>query len=224
MDKLKILINDRNALETEPFVAIHESNGALQTLVDRLQSRCEALERQILEQELVSEHDVGGGRKSLSLPRNEARLRDKLEKLQEQLNEKLQSDVNSSTRELKTANDLARTKAELADAQSNMSLLKEENDTSKSIIKKLTSELDAANARADAAEKQYDGLRRNVQELQTENDELKNSNEQLIGRFVSEKEKMVDQFNKMNEMVERLQKEVNMLRALQKSKEERERE
>lgn len=58
-----------------------------------------------------------------------------------------------------------------------------------------------------------------MENFQTENEDLKKMNHNLVGRLVTEKEGMMDQFNKMNDMLETLQKEIDMLRLLQKQQE-----
>ena len=55
MEELRCLIANRNALETEPFVSIHESYTALQVTVDTLDRQCETLERQLTHQLISSD-------------------------------------------------------------------------------------------------------------------------------------------------------------------------
>jgi methionine synthase II (cobalamin-independent) len=80
----------------------------------------------------------------------------------------------------------------------------------------LTSELEESKSRTRLAENQFDGLKDAIRSLQDENIEKTQLNERLLESTVSEKEKYVEQFNNMNDMVEKLQKEVAMLRSLTK--------
>ena len=95
MEDVYNLIQQRNSHETLPFLSIHSSNSYLRNLADTLQCRCESLERQYLEQQqlLVDQTQLielsSSARSSASPSKNELRLRDKVAKLQEQLNEKL---------------------------------------------------------------------------------------------------------------------------------------
>lgn len=59
-------------------------------------------------------------------------------------------------------------------------------------------------------------------EVMMENKDLRQQNDELVERFVTEKESTIEQMNKMNDMVESLQKEIDLLRALLKQKEEEE--
>ena len=95
MEEVYQQIQQRNAYETLPFVAIHSSNAYLQNLADSLQYRCESLERQYLEQQqLVVDQahlveQLNNNSKGGAPSKNESRLREKVTKLQEELNEKL---------------------------------------------------------------------------------------------------------------------------------------
>lgn len=94
LEELQRRVEERNAIETAPFLSVHAANAALQSLVDTLQERCEGLEKEVMEQQHqldeISEGTNGRSNKRLSAAlKTEARLRDKIEKLQEELNEKL---------------------------------------------------------------------------------------------------------------------------------------
>ena len=55
MDQVYHLLQKRNSYETDPFIDIHDSNAALQNLVDIFRSRCEVLEREFVER---VRHDI----------------------------------------------------------------------------------------------------------------------------------------------------------------------
>lgn len=218
-------ILERNARETEPFSAVHESNRALRSTVDGLTA---ALEGERRERSRLSDRysenlggggaPGGGGGKGPS--RTEGRQREKIERLQDQLNTKLRSEVEASAGALKAANELAELKHAATAREAAIEALEKERAEAGRRMDGLRTELDEAQSRTDLAEKQYTGLKDSIRTLQERNEELEKVNSELIGRVVSEKEKVVDQVNKMNDIIERLKKEVEMLRALNKKQEE----
>ena len=225
---------ERNATETEPYLSVHSSNLALQSTVDNLQYQCTVLEKEKAEQDriidqLTEELDAsnggegGGGGGKGGPSKTEARQREKIEKLQEQLNEKLRAEVESSASALKAANELAEVKDTNAEHIKTIQTMKEEQSRTEKMITQLNAELTDAKSTANLAEKQYEGLKDTIRTLQEENDELKRANSDLVNRVVSEKEKSIDEINKMNESCERLKKEVEMLREYQKQQEKRSR-
>ena len=224
---------ERNASETEQYLSVFSSNLALQNTVDNLQYQCTVLQKEkagqdrIIDQ-LTEELDAnnggegggsGGGKGGPS--KTEARQREKIEKLQEQLNDKLRAEVESSASALKVANELAELKDTNAENLKTIQTMKEEQSRTDKMITQLNAELTDAKSTANLAEKQYEGLKDTIRTLQEENDELKRTNSDLVNRVVSEKEKSIDEINKMNESCERLQKEVEMLREYQKQQEKR---
>lgn len=79
----------RNARETYPFVAIHESNNTLLNQVDALQDKCADLEREISKLHQDLDDAVGNGHggsisgkghsaAATAALKNEARLRDRV--------------------------------------------------------------------------------------------------------------------------------------------------
>jgi hypothetical protein len=95
---------ERNARETIPFRSIHESNARLWQQIDGLQNKLALSEREVSklhqtidEQMSISGGTKGGGKSSVGAAaaalKNETRLRDKLEKLQEEYNEKLKAEA-----------------------------------------------------------------------------------------------------------------------------------
>lgn len=210
----------RNTVETEPFQSIFQSNLTLQSLVDDFQYRCEILDHKVVAQCMELDKlsaEVGGKGPS----KNEIRQREKIEKLQEQVNDKLSAEVEASAAALKVATELSELKNLNTAQEATISKLREENTRAGKSIDHLTTELADAESVARLAEKQYTGLKDTIRSLQEENDEVNKINDALVNRAVSEKEGMVDQINKMNDMVEKLQKEVDMLKALQKQEHKR---
>lgn len=210
----------RNAVETEPFESVHQSNLALQSLVDDLQYRCEILDQKVIEQSMeIDKLSAEAGGKGPN--KNEIRQREKIEKLQEQLNEKLRDEVEASAAALKSATELSELKDLNAVQEATISNLREENARAEKSIEHLTAGLADSESVARLAEKQYNGLKDTIRSLQEENDELRKVNDELVNRAVTEKEGMVDQINKMNDMVEKLQKEIEMMKALQRQEDKR---
>lgn len=214
----------RNDRETNPFVLIHEAYQRLLLQVDTLQTKLDASEREnaSLQQQLddasttvSSSKGNTGGAYSAAI-RNEARVRDKLEKLQEEYNQKLKTEAEEKATALKLTRELSEMKDQNTAHLATIANLKEENARAEKAIVHLTNESNEANSRAELAEKQYEGLKMTIRSLQTENDALQKENRQLETRVVTEKSKLVSEMNKLTELVEALKKERDMLRTLQK--------
>ena len=223
MEEIYSLIQQRNATETLPFLPIHSTNSHLQNLVDTLQIRCESLERQYLEQQqlvveqaqLIQQHD-SSSEKQLS-SKTETRLKEKVAKLQGELNEKLQNEVQSAVDAVETSKELTTLKEQCITHESTISNMQMELDRCNEIIKHLTTELEESKSRTRLAENQFDGLKEAIRALQDENEEKTKLNDRLINEAVKVKEQYMDQFNSMNETVEKLQKETDMLKSLNKN-------
>lgn len=189
MDHIYHLVKLRNSYETTPFIDIHQTNESLQNQVDFFQSRCEVLEREYVERDLV-EGGSGGRKNSSSVSRNEAQLMDKVESLQKEIDERQRLTI-----ELKDQNKVLET-------------------SNNELVTRIVSEKEKAIEREERLQEELDGRHSVTHRLQEENDVLKESNREMVTRLVSEKEKMVDEMNRMNEIIETMQKELDMLRAL----------
>lgn len=222
MEDLYRLLAYRNARETNPFIAIHESNATLLNQVDSLQEKNSHAEKEIhsLRQQLRDNHSnsVSSGNTSAAVSaalQNEARIRDKLEKLQEDLNQKLTIDVEQKAAALKTSQDLAALKELHATQEKTIRQLEESKMQSERVIEHLKDEVENAKANSKLAEQQYDGLKTTIRSLQEENDNLRKENQDFEGRLVSEKEKMIHEMSSLAEIVEKLTHENSMLRSYQ---------
>jgi autophagy-related protein 16 len=223
MEEIYSLVQKRNATETLPFLPIHSANSYLQNLADTLQIRCESLERQYLEQQqlvaeqaqLIQQHNAVSEKQTSS--KTENRLKEKLAKLQDELNVKLQNEVQSAAAALETSKELSSLKEQCTTHESTILSMQMELDRSNEIIKHLTAELEESKSRTRLAENQFDGLKDAIRTLQDENDLKTKLNERLISEAVTVKEQFMDQFNAMNETVEKLQKETDMLKSLNKN-------
>ena len=216
----------RNKRETTPFLAIQDVYNHLLLQVDTLQAKLDAVEREnsMLKQQLDESSVLStgsskatgsiGGAYSAAI-RNEARVRDKLEKLQEEYNNKLKSEAEEKANVLKLTKELSEMKDQNTANISTIANLKEENARAEKSIEHLTNECNEANSRAELAEKQYEGLKMTIRTLQTENDDFQKENRQLETRLITEKTKLVSEMNSLTELVEGLKKERDMLRALQ---------
>jgi autophagy-related protein 16-1 len=218
LSEIHLQLLERNARETTPFISVYEANATLVNQVDALQLKCEALERENSSHQL---DDAGGKGSTNAAMKNETRLRDKLEKLQEELNDKLRINSEDSANALKTAKELSAMK-DLNTAQAaTISNLKQESDRKEKIIEHLTTELDEAKNSRRLAEQQYEGLKETIRTLQEENDALEKEHRKLIDRLVSGKEQTSNEINTLNEMVDHLKKEVDMLRTLKVQEDKR---
>ena len=221
-------LQERNARETEPFVAVHESNATLWNQVDALQRKCDGLEREILALEQQIAEGTSTGTSNPCTPaaataalKNEARLRDKLETLQEELNAKLKQHAHDQAEALKLAKELSDQK-DLNQAQDNtITNLKKELQRKEKAIEHLTEQYADAKSRTKLAEQQYVGLKETIRSLQQENDELQKQNAGYETRLVTEKTKLIDEMNVLTEMVDSLKREVDMLRSFKGQEEKR---
>ena len=213
LETLHQLLLERNTLETLPFLAVHEANAILLNQVDALQLKCEALERQnsALDSRVAGSGGHNGDSAAL---RNETRLREKVEKLQEELNEKLRGKEKDTSQALETANALAQAKEGQATLEHKLKMLAQETVRKEKAINHLTQQLEDAKSTTRLAELQYMGLKETIRALQEENDIVKEENRKLIDRLVGDKETTSGEVNTLNEMVDHLRKEVEMLRAL----------
>lgn len=220
MEEVYQLIQERNARETLPFLTIHSSNAYLRSHVDALQARCESLERQYLEQQqLIAEQaQTIELNASNDNTKNQVRLQDQIAKLQGDLNEKIQNEVKHTADSIEKEKELSSLKVEKAALEKTVSNLTMETDRCNEIINHLQSEVENSKSMARLAEKQISGLKDAIRSLQEEADEATKLNRRLLDEVVTEKEKMAEQFNNMNDTIETLQKEANMLRSYAKQR------
>ena len=221
MEVLHQLVIERNNRETLPFVAIHESNARLLNQVDALQSRCDELEHDlIVQREVLDQHanDPQEGRSGIMTHsiamKNETRLREKLEKLQEELHQQLRIHADDQAMALQMSKDLAATKDVTKDHEKTIKKMQEECDKKDRAMDHLNSQLEDAKSRTKLAEQQYVGLKNSIRILQEENDLIKKENRSLETRMISDKEALVGEMNQLSDMCEGLKKEVEMLRTL----------
>jgi len=228
METLYQLIVERNLRETLPFVAIHESNAHLWNQIDALESRREELEHDlIVQREVLDQHanDPQEGRSGMLTQsiamKNETRLREKLEKLQDEFNQKLKIQLADQATALQVAKDLAASKDIMKDQEKTIKKLQDECSRKDAAIDHLKNQLDDAKSRTKLAEQQYVGLKDSIRVLQDENDVIMKENRLLEGRMMTDKEALVGEMNQLSEMCERLKKEVEMLRSLNADEEKR---
>jgi chromosome segregation ATPase len=229
MDVLYLKVLERNARETKPFVLIHEAHATLLNQFDVLKSRCDLLEREVVTQqqqleELGPSHSGISSKASTSSSaalKNETRLRDKLEKIQEELNAKLQVQADEQVEALRIRKELAEIKDLYLTQTVSYSKLEEELERKDKAIDHMTMELNDAKCRTKLAEQQYMGLKDTIRVLQEENDQVKKEHRDLETRFVTEKTRLSDEMNSLTDIVESLKKELDMLRTLKVHEEKR---
>ena len=230
MEELYQLILERNDKETNAFVSIHSANATLLNQIDALQAKCDDLERELVIQkerlQSSSDNDASTGGTRGAVPssvalKNETRLREKLEKLQEELNEKLKLSTEEQANTLTLTRELSEIKDLNVAQESTITNLKAENERKEKAIDHMTIELTDAKSRTKLAEQQYGGLKDTIRLLQEENDVLKKENHQFETRLVTEKEKMMEEMNKLTEMVEKYKQETEILHKLKEQDEKR---
>lgn len=233
MNEIYQQLLERNARETVPFLPVYEANASLLNLTESLQAKCAASEREVasLSQLLLdAASTTGGGSKGTSTLnnaamksalKNEARLRDKLELLQEEFNAKLKvmSDIQADA--LKTASRLQEVQTLNVSQDKMITALQEEIDQQNIAADRLRHQAEESEASTKLAEQQYDGLKSTIRTLQEENDALTKENRDFESRLITDKTKMVDEMTVLTDMVERLKKEVDMLRSLKQQEDQR---
>ena len=220
---IRNLLLQRNALETTPFLAIHQANATLLNQVDALQARCENADRELtaLSSQLATNPSKAGTAAAAAALKNEGRLRDKLEKLQEEFSARLKTEAQEKAIALETAQSLAQQKELVAEHERRLKQLQMESEHKDSAISHLHEQLSEAHQSTRLAEQQYDGLKQTIRQLQEENDALQKENRELEKRLVDDKKTLVDEMNTLTEMFEALKREVDMLRSYKAQEEQR---
>ena len=244
------LVLQRNAQETYPFEAIHDSNTTLLKETDTWQRKCERLEQQVIEQRESLERvaataksgnicdksidettDNNVGKSDMNIVelhyaesaalKNERKMREELERLQGQV--KIQDErYRREAQELEDANlDRMELKALCLIHERDLSKLKDENERQLRALEHLTTQVSDSEQRADLAEKQCTALKDAIRMLQEDNDGLKKENRQLETRMIEEKNRLSSEVNSLNEMIEQLRKEAGALHSLKKQEEKR---
>jgi len=220
MEIIQTRLLERNAFETSPFLSITLALAALENMNNDLQLRCDNLESERFEQrETINQFTSENRGKGYS--KIEAKQRGKISQLQEQLNEKLTIEVESSSATLKVTQDLIEQRDINSAKDATISNLRKENSQQEDEIVRLENDLQEARSHSQLAEKQYSGLKDTIKDLQETNDSLTKENRTVVNSIVTNKQAMMDQMNEMTDMIEKLKKEVNMLQALQKQEAKR---
>uniref|UniRef100_A0A7R9ZJY0 Autophagy-related protein 16 domain-containing protein n=2 Tax=Craspedostauros australis TaxID=1486917 RepID=A0A7R9ZJY0_9STRA len=226
-DQLHQQILDRNARETDPFWSIHASNHDLVAEVEELQSKYEELKR------IGMMHPSGKGsadgaapeqdmanRESAAL-QNEVRLREQLEKLQEELSSTEQMRDEEKTKVAETTKGLEEARMLNAKKDKEISILEEERDTLQRGMDHLTGKVTDAEARMSLAEQQCVGLKDSIRLMQEENATVAKSKDDLEARFLTEKTKLSQSIAELMDTVDALKKEVSTLHTFRQKHDER---
>jgi WD40 repeat protein len=214
MDLIYQQLLERNERETKPFVSIYDSYTSLLSLTDTLQAKCAAAE---IEVENLRRHiqDGKGGSSSSTLNtsamksamKNETKLRNKLELLQEEFNATVK-------KERETAVSLHEAQILNSKNEKTIITLTDQLGDERKMVNRLQQQFIETGSSSKLAEEQNDKLKEAIRSLQRENDDLKKENLIFEGRLLGEKGKAVDEMNELSDMVERLKAQVDMLRSL----------
>jgi len=220
MEVLHSLIKERNAIETTPFVAVYESNVRLNSLVRKLETRCQQLDFECSTQRNKI-HTLGDQVQSRGPSKGELKQKEKVEQLQQKLGEKerieheLMEGKKSISQDLVTQMDLHK------EQEKSIDIIKEEIKQKDVVVERITEELRDTTSRLSLAEKQYDGLKENIRRLQEENETLTKSNDDLVNRLVKDKEKYMEEMVNMTDMYEKANQKIAMLMKLQEQEKKR---
>jgi autophagy-related protein 16 len=217
------LLVDRNERETNPFLSVHQANSTLLNQIDALRTKCELADREIgeLRTQLASNPLKTGNTAAAAALKNEGRLRDKLERLQDEYNAKLKSESQDKALALETAKTLSQQKDLIASHESQLQQLENELAQRDKSIHHLQEQVSEAQQTTQLAEQQYEGLKETIRQLQEENEGLQKENRSLEGRMVADKGDLVDELNTLTEMMQAMKREVDMLREYKSQEEQR---
>ena len=225
MDIIYEKLLERNLRETSPFISIYESYTSLLSLTDNLQNKCNTVERELenLRQQLhdgsnnsaavgsmkgTSSSMLNNNTAIQSAMKNETRLREKLESLQEQYDEKVED-------ELASTNSLQDAQALNSKNETIIANLTEELDREKNTNVRMIQQLKDAEANSNLLEDQNSKLKIAFRTLQDENDKLRKDNSIYEERLVRDKGKVVNEMNELTDIIERLKAELVLLRSKQ---------
>jgi len=147
-------------------------------------------------------------------------LKSKIELLQDQLNAKLRSDVESATSQLKNATELSTLRQSQVHSKSQINVLVSTNNNNDEKIKELTLNLSNLKQALELSHAENNYLSELAVRAEKQRDKAVRSNDELVGRIVSDKMAMVEEMNKMNDLISKLQAENNLLRLEGKRKAE----
>jgi len=216
MEDLYNLVLERNKRETAPFLSIHESNNTLLNQIDNLQDKCGELERALFLQQEKLDIVTSENKGATAALRNETRLLEKLERLQDELNEKIKVHSEEQSNTLKLTQDLSDAKDTSKEQDASISKLEKEKEKLDRAMEHLNTELSDAKSRTKLAEQQYGGLKDMIRVLQEENDAIQKENRELEQRSIAEKEKMSTEMNQLTEMIEQLKRGAEIEKGLKK--------
>lgn len=231
------LIQERNVRETLSFVAIHQRCDDLERQVEMGQKQCEYLQRQLSRDEQATSNPSSSATATTSTTatataataghstgesaalRNERKMREQLEQLEEALRVKTEEHEQAAVNADRATKDLVELKLVHMAQETSLMHLQDEVDQKDRALEHVTAKVEDSQQRTKLAEQQYVGLKDTIRILQQENDEYQKENRLLEGRLVEEKERLSSEMNSLTDMVERLKREADMLRNLQKDEE-----
>jgi WD40 repeat protein len=236
MEELFVKLQERKRRETLPFIPIFESYSALVQLSDDLQRRLQEADQEILllrhkNDEHQSENNNSGKSTPSSVStaqsktlttalRNETRLREKLEHLEEAYDAKLKSETTVRAEATSLTAKLREMESVVASQKATIQELSAKVEHLAQKSTKLSERCEESELNRSLAEQQNEGLKQTIRTLQEDNQALKKENASFGDRLVTDKEKMVNELNQLNEVIGKLEKENQELRAMEKQNQE----
>lgn len=152
--------------------------------------------------------------------RNETRLRDKLEHLEEAYDAKMKSETSIRAEATALTAKLREMEGLVVSQKATIQELSAKVERLLQKSTKLAEQSEESELNRSLAEQQNEGLKQTIRTLQEDNQALKRENELFGDRLITDKEKMVNELNQLNEVIGRLEKKNQELRAMERQNQE----
>jgi hypothetical protein len=182
--------------------------------VDALQNACELARREIivLRDELrdtqLSSLSANSGvavQGSVALQsalKNETRLREKIEFLENEVAQQVKIVTQESIEASRQTAEVRKLQKLIAETNTKISQLEDENRRLIQGSERLSEEIRESKSNSRLADQQFHGLKNTIRSLQEENDILQRDNKDLEARLLSEKGKLINEMNGLNNIIE----------------------
>lgn len=213
------LIQERNRVETTPFVSILDSNNSLLNQVDALQNACELAKREIInlrdelqDAQQFSSKPPNASQRPASVAalqaalKNETKLREKVEFLENELASQVKLVSEESHESSRQSIEVSKLQKLISESNATIIRLEYENKKLTQGFDHMSEELGESVANSRLSEQQFEGLKNTIRTLQEENNLLRKEKIAIEARFISEKTKLINEMNGLNDVIESFRK------------------